>query len=110
MVRLGLIWLARLGADPAKLAVAYMSYRDTYAEHVHGAVAEILGEHHRRIPDNQLKTLIEKGIAMSGSVPTRRKFYRLGTELFGSEYLERATSDSANSVRQWAAKQLQKQI
>lgn len=110
MMRLGLVWLARLGADPVKLAVAYMAYRDTYADQVHGAVAEILAEHHRKITENELKTLIEKGIAMSGSIPTRRKFYRLGTELFGSEYLERATADTANSVRQWAAKQLQKQV
>lgn len=109
MVRQGVVWLARLDGDPAAIARYYIGYRDTYADHVHGAVADVLTEHHEAIPEGQLKAVIEKGIAMSGSIPTRRRFYRLGTDLFGPRYLERATSDAANSVRQWAVRQLQRQ-
>ncbi len=109
MVRLGLVWLARLEGNPTQLATKYMTYRDIYAEQLHGAVAEIIAEHHASMPHQEVKRLIEMGISMSGSIVTRRKFYRLGTELFGPEYLRRATEDTANSVRQWAMKQLQNQ-
>lgn len=115
MVRLGLVWLARLGQgshqgwDPLELATTYMAYRDTFAEQLHAAVADIIAEHHASMPTPQVRQLIEQGITMGGSIPTRRRFYRLGTDLFGPQYLERATTDTANSVRQWAARQLQKQ-
>jgi hypothetical protein len=109
MVRLGLVWLARLGADPLELAQVYIAYQDTFAEQIHAAVADIIAEHYDCMPENQVRSLIEKGIAISGSGPTRRRFYRLGTDLFGPHYLERATADTANSVRQWAVRQLQKQ-
>jgi hypothetical protein len=109
MVRLGLVWLARLGDDPLQIAWKYVGYKDAFYEQIHLAVADILAEHHSTIPPSQLKSLIEQGIAITGSSPTRRKFYRLGTELFGSEYLQRATGDAAGSVRQWASRQLQKQ-
>jgi hypothetical protein len=108
MLRRGLIWLARLGADPRELAQTYIGYRDSYAEQAHAAVADILSEHHASMPQAQVERIIEQGIGISGSVPTRRRFYRLGAELFGGGYLERATGDNANSVRQWANKQLQK--
>jgi hypothetical protein len=109
MIRRGLIWLARLGENPLTLAKRYITYRDSFAEHAHAAVADILLEYHADIPRAEIERVIEQGIGISGSVPTRRRFYRLGAELFGSEYLWRATGDTANSVRQWAVKQLQKQ-
>jgi hypothetical protein len=108
MVRSGLVWLARLEEDPLHLATTYIGQRDVYSEQFHGAVAEIIAEHHRTMPEGKVRTLIEQGISISGSSPTRRRFYRLGTELFGPEYLHRATVDTASSVRQWAEKQLQK--
>lgn len=108
MVRFALIWLARLGGDPGQLCEEYISYSDAFSDQVRLAVADLLTEHHTSMPENQLKSVIERGIAISGSSPIRRKFYGLGTLLFGPEYLERATCDSANSVRQWAARQKQK--
>ncbi|HEX6506578.1 MAG TPA: hypothetical protein VF221_03010 [Chloroflexota bacterium] len=109
MVRLALIWLPRLGADPFELSQTYITYGDTFSDQIRGAVAEIIAEHHGSMSEGQVKGIIEKGIAISGSSPIRRKFYQLGSSLFGAEYLDRATSDSANSVRQWAARQRQKQ-
>jgi hypothetical protein len=110
MVRLGLVWLARLGADPMRLCEEYITYSDSFSDQVRTAVAEIVAEHHAAMPSAGLKGVIEKGIAISGSSPIRRKFYHLGTTLFGPEYLERATSDSSNSVRQWAARQKLKHV
>jgi len=109
MARLALIWLARLEGDPAALAETYLAYRDTFAEQLHGAVADIIAEHRDRISEAQVRRLIERGIGIAGSSPTRRRFYRLGSDLFGQEYLQRATEDTANSVRQWAVRQLQRQ-
>lgn len=109
MVRLALTWLPRLGADPTQMCEEYIAYGDTFSDQVRAAVADIMAEHHARMSDAQVKRMIDQGIAISGSSPIRRKFYQLGTTLFGPEYLERATCDSANSVRQWAARQKLKQ-
>ncbi|GAC1466402.1 MAG: hypothetical protein NVS2B16_24550 [Chloroflexota bacterium] len=109
MVNLGLIWLARLGEDPVELAEKYIGYVGAGSEQVHSAVADIVAENHAAMPEVRVKEVIERGIAISGSSPTRRRFYRLGTDLYGPEYLARATEDAANSVRQWAVRQLQKQ-
>jgi hypothetical protein len=109
MVRLGLLWLPRLGEDPLGLVETYIEYRNAFAEQMHGAVADIIAEHHDRMPRAAVEKVIEEGIAISGSGPTRRKFYRLGADLFGDAYLARATEDAAGSVRQWAARQLQRQ-
>jgi hypothetical protein len=109
MIHLGLVWLARLGGDPLELARTYITYHGSFEDQVHSAVADIIAEHHQAMPEAQVRGLIEQGIAITGSSPTRRRFYRLGTDLFGSEYLTRASSDAASSVRQWAVRQLQKQ-
>jgi hypothetical protein len=108
MIHLGLVWLARLGGEPLELARSYITYHGSFEDQVHGAVADIIAEHHRAMPEAQVRGLIEQGIAITGSSPTRRRFYRLGTDLVGPEYLSRASTDAAGSVRQWAARQLQK--
>jgi len=107
MIREGLVGLARLGDDPSVLAQTYIAYSGSYPEQIHGAVADIVAEHHESIPPNELRSIIERGISISGESPTRRRFYRLGSELLGREYLQRATTDTANSVRQWAARELE---
>jgi len=108
MVRLGIVWLARLGENVFELLQTYIGYADTYAEQVHGAVVQVLTEHHGSLSEAQVKSVIEQGLRLTGSSPTRRKFYRLGADLYGVEYLERANIDTAGSVRQWAARQKQK--
>lgn len=110
MVRMGLVWLARLGEDPVRLTETYIGYRAAYADQVHSAVADIVAEQRSAIPDAALRNIIEQGVAMSGSIVTRRKFYSLGNTIFGDAYLRRATEDTASSVRQWATRQLQSQV
>jgi hypothetical protein len=105
MVRLAFIWLPRLGANPIELCEEYIGYTDSFSDQVRSAIAEVVAEHHASMTGARLKGVIERGIAMSGSSPIRRKFYHLGTTLLGPEYLERATCDSSNTVRQWAARQ-----
>lgn len=107
MVRLGIVWLARLGENLYDLLQAYIGFADTYAEQVHGAVVQVLTEHHDSLSQAQVRSIIEQGLRLTGSSPTRRKFYRLGADLYGAEYLERANTDTAGSVRQWAARQKQ---
>lgn len=108
MVRLGLTWLARLGEDPLMLARAYIGPSSAFADQIHAAVADIIAEHHECMPAAEVRDLLEQGVAISSSIPTRKRFYRLGSALFGMEYLERAAGDTAGSVRQWATRQLQK--
>jgi hypothetical protein len=108
MVHLGLVWLARLGEDALELAQTYLQYHGTYRDQVHGAVADILAEHGATLPRERVRQLIEEGLALSGESGTRRRFYSLGADFFGDEYLMRASADTANRVRQWAARQMQK--
>ncbi|HLJ66209.1 MAG TPA: hypothetical protein VKX16_02465 [Chloroflexota bacterium] len=107
MVRRGLVWLVRLGSDPAEVAATYLGHRDAFAEQLQEGAADILDEHWSTIPPRQLRALVEEGIALAGSIALRRRFYTLGATAFGRDYIERATSDTASSVRRWAVRQLQ---
>ena len=110
MVRLALVWLPRLGSDPAALCEQYIGYSDTFADQIRSAIGDIIAESYGSMTTAQIKSIIEQGIAISGSSPVRRKFYGLGTAILGPEYLERAISDSASSVRQWAVRLKQRQV
>jgi hypothetical protein len=101
----GVFWLTRLGADPLETAHTYIAYRGVNQEQAHAAVAEILIEHATAMPSAEVKVIIEHGITLSGESGTRRRFFQLGTRMFGEEYLSRAGLDPANSVRQWAVQQ-----
>lgn len=107
MARYGLVWMARLGDDPLTLARTYVAYRGSFAEQFHAAVADILTEHRASLSIEEVREVVDQGACISGSAPARRRFYRLGADLYGSSYLERATEDTADSVRQWAARQLE---
>lgn len=106
MIRQGLIWLARLGEDPLTLAEMALSESGDGAEPFHAAAADILAEHRDKIGLDEARRLIERGIGLKSYLATRRRFYRLGSDLYGESYLQRATEDSAGSVRQWAARQI----
>jgi hypothetical protein len=109
LVRRGLLWLSRLGEDPLTLAEVFIAAVNPPDEQALGAVADILAEHHGALPPEAVKRLIDQGIAQTGSLSSRRRFYRLGADLIGPEYLSKAAGDSAASVRQWAARQLEKE-
>jgi hypothetical protein len=108
MVELGLASLPRFGGDPAELIQTYIMYRDGWAEAIHAGVADIIELHGSTIPPQVLRSVIERGVSEPSSISSRRRFYRLGNELFGDEYLQRAAHDTAGSVRQWATRQLHK--
>ncbi len=110
MVRSALVWLARLTPDAAALAQEYSEYSGTFADEIGTALVQIVAEHHTDMPQTTVRDVIERGISVAGSNAVRRKFYELGIVLFGSGYLERASCDPSNSVRQWAARQKLKQV
>jgi hypothetical protein len=109
MVRLGLASLPRFGSDPGDLVQTYIGHRSSSTDAIHAAVADILAEHHEAIPTSVVSNVIERGIGTAGSVSTRRRFYKLGSDILGRQYLDRAKDDAASTVRTWATRELQKQ-
>jgi hypothetical protein len=108
MVRLGLASLPKFGADPAELVLQYIGHRNSASDAIHAAVVDILTEHGTGIPLSIVRGVIEQGIQIAGSVSTRRRFYKLGGEILGADYLDRAKQDSASAVRSWAERELLK--
>lgn len=108
MVRAGLHALSFLGEDPLTLARTFIGETGPYAEQIHAAVADIIGQHHAAMPLTEVERLIDQGTHISSSAPARRRFYALGADLLGPHVLERAAEDSAGSVRQWAARRREK--
>lgn len=99
--------LPELGADPAAICHQYLTANryDTIGMALHQGVADVIRAHHAHMPITDVQALVERGLTI-GAAPTRKCFYELGAELYGAGYIERATQDNANSVRQWAAKKL----
>jgi hypothetical protein len=108
MVRLGLVWLAHQCDDVAELARTYVLYRGPFESEIKSAVIQILEEFHATMRMQDVEAVIEAGIGSTGATALRRKFYGVGIALYGQRYLERASCDTANSVRQWAVRQKQK--
>jgi hypothetical protein len=109
MVRLGLASLPQLGAVPSDLVQSYIGHRSSSTDAIHAAIADILAEHYESMPISVVSNVIERGISVAGSVSTRRRFYKLGSDILGRQYLDRAKEDAASTVRTWAARELQKQ-
>lgn len=98
--------LPLLGEDALTLCETYLdSDRDYTADSVNLGVADVLREHHATLPPAAVRNLIERGTRI-GKVATRKGFYRLGADLIGPEYWERARADNAKSIRTWAIKQV----
>jgi hypothetical protein len=108
MVRQAVFSLSLLGEDPLTLAETYLEENGAHADQIHAAVADIIATHHTSMPREAVERLIEAGTRISGSAPTRRRFYSLGADLLGFHFLDRAAADPAGSVRQWAARQREK--
>jgi len=102
--RVAIASLPSLGEDPLKVCKSYLdSDRDYYADAVNQAVAGVIRTYHHRMPEKEIRSLVERGLEIGG-VATRKTYYQLGTDLFGGDFLERATHDTAKSLREWAAK------
>jgi hypothetical protein len=106
MVRAAPVWLTRFGADPDALAARFINEGGTFAEQYRAGIADLIAEHHAQMSDASVRRILDLGVQSSGSASARRRFYELGARLYGPDYLHRAASDTAGSVRQWAARQL----
>lgn len=106
--RIAVLALARLGEDAWETAVRYLdATRDYGAEAINAGVADIIAEFGNAMPPEEVRELIEIGIQITHA-PTRKTFYRLSTQFYGTELLAQATEDRAASVRKWGAKELKK--
>lgn len=106
--RLAVPALIRLGEDAVGVCTLFLDHdRDYGSEAANQGVADAIKEFHDQLPPDEIRRLIEKGIAIP-QVPTRKTFYALSTEFYGKEFLLKTQEDNAASVRKWGAKQLQK--
>jgi hypothetical protein len=106
--RIAVLALVKLGEDAWETAVLYLdSTRDYGAEAINQGVADIIAAYADVIPSAEIRELIEKGIQIP-QVSVRKTFYRLSTNFFGTELLEKTAVDNAASVRKWGAKELKK--
>jgi hypothetical protein len=106
--RIALLTLVKLGEDAWETAVLYLdSTRDYGAEAINLGVADIIAEYADSMPPEEVRELIEIGIQIP-QVSTRKAFYRLSTQFYGTELLQKTAVDNAASIRKWGAKELQK--
>lgn len=106
--RIAVLALVKLGEDAWETAVLYLDLtRDYGADALNLGVADIIAEFSEVIPPAEIRELIEKGIEIP-QVSTRKTFYRLSTQFYGTELLEKTAEDNAASVRKWGAKELKK--
>jgi hypothetical protein len=96
--------LPRLGEDPLAVCLHYLDSTKRYeADSINMGVADVLRAYHAQMPRGEVQGLVDRGIAIK-SVPVRKTFYQLGSDLFGDEYMKRAAKDSAKSIQEWAKK------
>ncbi len=106
--RLAIPALVRLGEEMDNLVELFWDTdRDYYTDALNSGIADMLEEFHEQIPPDEFRQWIDRGISYS-KAPTRKRFYLLSMQFYGTEYLERALQDNAKSIRTWAAKKLKK--
>ena len=76
-----------------------------YIDAINSGIADAIEEFQESIPPERVRFWIERGINYSRA-QTRKRFYALSIEFYGTEYLEKAVYDNAKSVRTWARKKL----
>lgn len=108
LLRISVLALVRLGEDAWETAVLYLDVtRDYGSEAINMGVADIIAEYADAMPPEEIRELIEKGIQIP-QVSTRKTFYRLSTQFYGTELLQKTAEDNAASIRKWGAKELKK--
>jgi hypothetical protein len=95
--------LVTLGEDPLAVCQLYLGQTGYYADAVNSGVADVVSAQRATLSDQAVRELVDRALSI-GAVNTRKAFYRIGIDLFGTEYLTRAQADNANSIRQWANK------
>jgi len=104
--RAAIVGLAQVGGDPAIVARRYLGAGERYdAEPFDQAVADIIEAFHEEMHPAEAREIVEQG-TRAGAFQTRMRFYQVGLELYGPEFIRPALEDRSKKVRSWARKQL----
>ncbi len=98
--------LAQVEGDPAGVARRYLGQGERYdAVPFDKAVGDIIEAYHEEMPPAEVREMVEQGV-QAGKFEIRLRFYRLGLELYGPDFLRPALEDRSKKVREWAEKAL----
>lgn len=98
--------LAQVEGDPAAVARRYLGQGERYdAVPFDEAVGDIIEAYHEEMPSGEVRQMVEQG-TQAGKFQIRLRFYRLGLELYGPDFIQPALEDRSSKVREWADKQL----
>lgn len=104
--RRAIFGLAQVEGDPAGVARRYLGQGERYdAIPFDEAVGDIIEAYHDEMPPAEVREMVEQGI-QAGKFEIRLRFYRLGLELYGPDFIQPALEDRSSKVRDWAEKAL----
>ncbi len=107
--RHAIVGLARIEGDPVAVARRYLGAGDGYdTVPFDQAVADVIEAFHEEMLPTEVREMVEQGTQAS-AFQTRSRFYRLGLELYGPEFIRPALEDRSAKVRKWARKQLKEE-
>ena len=106
LMRAAVLWLARLGEEPLALCERYLDTGRPYeSDALSQGVADVILEFHAQMPPQKVRELMERGVKF-GKAAVRKRFYAVGLELYGPDFVRPALEDGSKRVRTWAQKQL----
>lgn len=120
--RMAVSYLVRLGENPAEVSDLILSdsilsdsippkEQDKHRNALFAGVADILRDFGDQIAPAERRALIDRAVQVTPAsdrlpVAARLAFYRLGADLYGDAYRQRAAADPAKSIRDWATSQI----
>lgn len=104
--RRAIFGLAQIEDDPAAVVRRYLGQGERYdAVPFDEAVGDIIEAYHEEMPPAEVRDMVELGV-QAGKFQIRLRFYQLGLELYGPDFIRPALDDRSSKVRKWAEKAL----
>ena len=108
LMRHAIAWLPRLGADPREVVERYLGAGSQYTrEAINQGVADVIAAHHSEMPAAFVRQILSQGISHP-AMAVRKRFYTVGLDILGPDFIRPALKDRSKKVRQWAEKKLGK--
>jgi len=108
LMRRAIAWLPRLGADPREVVERYFGTGGQYTrEAINQGVADVIAAHHSEMPAAFVRQILSQGISHPAMV-VRKRFYTVGLDILGPDFIRPALKDRSKKVRRWAEKKLGK--